>query len=116
MAVYCIRRHYFNLLIYTTQYKDIMIRLFTMTVIFSIAILFAAPINAQSRLHGAYYGASQVAQNDAIRSRSEVVQEVKERYNAKVLRIQLSRDQSVYKVRVLMPNGKVRDLSIRARR
>lgn len=65
---------------------------------------------------GAWMNTSVVAQNGEIRSRNDVIQEVKRRYNAKVLRIELSRDQTVYHVRILMPDGKVRNLSINARR
>ncbi|GHA15654.1 hypothetical protein GCM10008090_26530 [Arenicella chitinivorans] len=65
---------------------------------------------------GAWLNTSVVAQNGEIRSRNDVIQEVKRRYNAKVLRIELSRDQTVYRVRILMPDGKVRNLSINARR
>ena len=65
---------------------------------------------------GAWINATVVAQNGEIRSRNDVIQEVKRRYNAKVLRIELSRDQTVYHVRILMPDGKVRNLSINARR
>ncbi|RBP50845.1 PepSY domain-containing protein [Arenicella xantha] len=82
----------------------------------SIALMSGAPVNAQSRFDAFPSASRYIAQSNGIRSRSEVVQEVKDRYNAKVLRIQLNKDRSVYKVRVLMPNGKVRDLSIRASR
>ncbi|MFT6409055.1 MAG: putative membrane protein YkoI [Arenicella sp.] len=58
------------------------------------------------------------SQNDSanLRSRSEVVQEVKRRYNAEVLKISLDKSQQVYRVRVLMPGGKVRNLQVSARR
>ena len=49
-----------------------------------------------------------------MRSRSEVVQEVKRRYNAEVLKISLNQSRSSYNVRVLMPNGKVRNLKVSA--
>jgi len=48
------------------------------------------------------------------RSRSSVIEEVKNRYNAKVLKISLNEKAGVYHVRVLMPNGKVRSLQISA--
>lgn len=48
------------------------------------------------------------------RSRSSVIAEVKNRYNAKVLKISLNEKSGVYHVRVLMPNGKVRSLQISA--
>ena len=51
-----------------------------------------------------------------VRSRSEVVAEVKKRYNAKVLKISLNNKKTHYAVRVLMPNGKVRNLKISAQR
>lgn len=58
------------------------------------------------------------SQNEQIqlRSRSEVVNEVKERYNAKVLKISLNKQKTKYNVRVFMPSGKVRNLEINARR
>jgi len=53
----------------------------------------------------------------AVRSRSEVVQEVKRRHSgAEVLKISLSRNGTTYNVRVLMPNGKVRSLQVSALR
>lgn len=58
------------------------------------------------------------AQNNAsqYRSKSEVVSQVKQSYNAKVLKISLNKKRAVYKVRVLMPNGKVKNVQINARR
>ncbi|NND83176.1 MAG: hypothetical protein HKN50_12175 [Gammaproteobacteria bacterium] len=50
------------------------------------------------------------------RSRSEVVAEVKRRYDARVLKISLNRKREIYNVRILMPNGKVRNLQVSARR
>ena len=50
------------------------------------------------------------------RNRSEVMQEVKRRYDAKVLKISLNKQREVYNVRVLMPSGKVRNIQISARR
>lgn len=59
-----------------------------------------------------------LAQNkrSELRSRSEVVEEVKRRYNARVLRISLNRQQEIYDVRVLMPNGKVKNIKMSATR
>jgi hypothetical protein len=51
-----------------------------------------------------------------LRSRSDVIHEVKTRYNAEVLKITLDERQQLYRVRVLMPNGKVRNLQVSARR
>ena len=51
-----------------------------------------------------------------VRPRSEVMQEVKQRYNAKVLKISLNQRRDTYNVRVLMPNGKVRSLKVSALR
>ena len=48
------------------------------------------------------------------RSRSSVMEEVKRRYNAKVLKISLNEKAGVYNVRVLMPSGKVRSLQVNA--
>ncbi len=53
----------------------------------------------------------------SVRSRSEVVQEVKRRHRgAEVLKISLNRNGTAYNVRVLMPNGKVRSLQVSALR
>jgi len=60
------------------------------------------------------YKANRYAQN-SFRSRSDVMHEVKQRYNAKVLKISLNEKAGVYYVRVLMPNGKVRSLKVNAR-
>ena len=51
-----------------------------------------------------------------LRSRSEVVREVKRRYNAEVLKIQLNSSKTAYRVRILMPNGRVREVSVNARK
>jgi len=62
---------------------------------------------------GAYKQKRSYAQNKH-RSRASVMDEVKRRYNAKVLKISLNEKAGVYNVRVLMPNGKVRSLQISA--
>jgi len=62
------------------------------------------------------WGERQYSQRDNVRSRSEVIREVKERYKAEILRIEYKERSKAYKVRVLMPNGKVRNLTISARR
>lgn len=49
-----------------------------------------------------------------LRSRNEVVREVKRRYDAEVLRISLNKNRSAYKVRILLRNGKVRNLQVPA--
>lgn len=51
-----------------------------------------------------------------LKSRSQVIEEVKRRYDAEILKISLDERQQVYRVRVLMKNGKVRNLQISARR
>ena len=50
------------------------------------------------------------------RSKSEVVQSLKRQYNAKVLKISLNEQRAVYRVRLLMPSGKIRDIQVSARR
>lgn len=55
-------------------------------------------------------------ENEKFRSRSEVMKEVKRRYDARVLKISLNRQKAVYNVRMLMPNGKVRSIQVSARR
>jgi len=54
-----------------------------------------------------------LAQNN-LRSRNEVVNEVKQRYGARVLKISLNKKAGVYYVRLLMPNGKVRNIQVNA--
>jgi uncharacterized membrane protein YkoI len=51
-----------------------------------------------------------------LRSRNDVMQEVKRRYDAKVLKITLNKQREIYNVRVLMPNGKVRNIQVSAKR
>jgi len=62
-----------------------------------------------------YSKESRSTQNQ-FRSRSDVMSEVKQRYNAKVLKISLNEKSGTYSVRVLMPNGKVRSLQVSARK
>ena len=59
---------------------------------------------------------AQANQRNNFRTRSEVVREVKRRFNARVLKISLNRKRAVYNVRILLPNGKVRNLQVSARR
>jgi len=56
----------------------------------------------------------QYAQNSK-RSRSDVMNEVKQRYNAKVLKISFNEKTGVYNVRMLMPSGKVRSVKVNAK-
>ena len=56
------------------------------------------------------------AEKNDFRPKSEVVREVKRRYDARVLKISLNEKRGVYRVRILMPNGKVRNLTVNARR
>lgn len=49
-------------------------------------------------------------------SKSEVVRQVKREYDAQVLKVTLNEQRGVYDVRVLMPNGKVRNLTVSAKR
>jgi len=51
-----------------------------------------------------------------LKPRSVVMQEVKRRYDAEVLKITLDEAREVYKVRILMPNGKVCSIRISAKR
>ncbi len=53
---------------------------------------------------------------DQLRSRSEVVRQVKRDYNAEVLKISLNSSGSAYRVRILMPNGRVKEITVSARR
>lgn len=59
----------------------------------------------------------QLSQKKKVRSRSDAIREVKSRYNnAEVLRIKLNEKSMVYQVRVLMPNGKVKNVTVSATR
>ncbi len=48
------------------------------------------------------------------RSRSEVINEVKRRYDATVLKIRFNEQRAVYNVRILMPSGKIRSIQVSA--
>lgn len=50
------------------------------------------------------------------RSKGEVMNEVKHRYKAKVLRISLNEKRGVYNVRILLPSGRVKNVQFSARR
>ncbi len=54
--------------------------------------------------------------SSGLRSKSEVVREVKRKYDAEVLKISLNSSGNLYRVRILMPNGRIRDVSVSARR
>jgi len=79
------------------------------------ALLGSGAVMAYSYDSGAGWGNKEYAQNGNVRSRSEIIREVKNRYDAEILRISYDKKREVYKVRVLMPNGKVRNLTISAR-
>lgn len=49
-----------------------------------------------------------------LRSKSDVVREVKQRYNAQVLKIKLNQNGSAYRVRILLPSGRVKEVSVSA--
>ena len=66
--------------------------------------------------HRAHLGGTQYSQKDNFRSRDDVIREVKRRHNCEILKVSLDERKQQYKVRVLMPNGKVRNLKISARR
>lgn len=57
----------------------------------------------------------QLAQREQ-RSRSDVMSDVKKRFNAKVLKISLNAQTNTYNVRILLPNGKVRNVKMSAER
>ncbi|MBX2847627.1 MAG: hypothetical protein KTR16_04855 [Acidiferrobacterales bacterium] len=54
--------------------------------------------------------------SSALKSKNEVMQEVKSRYNGRVVKISLNERSQTYSVRVLLPNGKVKNLSVSAKR
>ncbi len=51
-----------------------------------------------------------------LRSKSEVMQEVKSSYNGQVVKMSLDEKTATYSVRVLLPNGKVKNISVSARK
>ena len=56
------------------------------------------------------------ASQGTLRSKDEVIKQIKQRHkNAKVLKISLNKQKTVYRVRVLMHSGKVRQLTVNAR-
>ena len=93
-----------------------------------LAVFWGAMAHAQSGYSQNGYGNSiaavpepgiWLAQNDSDRgwrSKSDVMREAKRRYDARVLKITLNEKRGVYRVRLLMPNGKVRVVSINAKR
>ena len=54
--------------------------------------------------------------SSALKSKSEVMREVKRRYNGQVVKISLNDRTQTYSVRVLLPNGKVKNLTVSARK
>ena len=57
------------------------------------------------------------AKSSNLRSKSDVINDVKNRYKgAKVLRIKLNSSGTSYKVRILMPSGKVKNVSVSAQK
>lgn len=52
--------------------------------------------------------------NGSLRSKGEVINDVKRRYNATVLKIRLNEKRAVYDVRILMPSGKVKSIQVSA--
>ena len=77
------------------------------------------PMSSLSSHNNPYSVQRDYAQNDSrkeVRSRSDVVREVKRRYDAQVLKITLNQQRSAYRVRILMPNGRVREVTVSARR
>lgn len=58
--------------------------------------------------------AYQTSQSRGLKSRSEVVSEVKQRYGGEVLKVVLDEKKAVYRVRILMPDGRVRVVSVNA--
>jgi len=55
------------------------------------------------------------AQSSGLRSKSSVISEVKKRYNGEVVKVSFNERKSSYSVRVLLPNGKVKNVEVSAR-
>lgn len=51
-----------------------------------------------------------------VRSKSEVVEQVKNQYDAQVLKIKLNSSKTKYQVRILLPDGKVRNITVSAKK
>lgn len=81
-----------------------------------LCLLNSGPVLAYTYQGQGVWGETEYAQSGNVRSESDIIREVKQRYNAEVLRISYNAKAKAYKVRVLMPNGKVRNLTISARR
>jgi len=62
------------------------------------------------------WSSPKLAQRSERRSRSDVMNEVKKRYDAKVLKISLNGKTNTYNVRILLPSGKVRNVKISAQK
>ncbi len=72
--------------------------------------------NGSSIVEHSYAQSQQRAPQKVRRSQSEVVRQVKRQYNAEVLKISMNQSGSAYRVRILMPNGRVREVSVSAYR
>jgi len=87
------------------------------TMFLSVGMLTVSGTAAARSYHDAeQWNSIEYSQGGDVKSRSEVIREIKRRYNAEVLRIGYDDARKVYRVRVLMPNGKVRNLTVSARR
>lgn len=80
--------------------------------------LYAGELRAsdQTRFYTDRFAQNQRNSDYRLRSKSEVVREVKQRYNAEVLKISLNQQRATYQVRILLPNGRVKQISVSARR
>ena len=58
----------------------------------------------------------QGSSSQAVRSKSDVVRDVKQRYNAQVLKITLDQNKATYRVRLLLPSGRIKEVSVSAKR
>jgi len=72
--------------------------------------LIEQPGHNVSRQYAPYF-----VQDQRLRSRSDVVREIKNKYDAEVLKISLNEKRTMYRVRVLMPSGRVRVITVNAR-
>jgi len=52
--------------------------------------------------------------SQSLRTKSEVMQEVKKQYNGMVLKMSLNQSAEMYSVRVLLPSGKIKNISVSA--
>lgn len=105
--------------------KQFTLTVFTLSLLAQSAMV-SAKINVNDRFRSEYnsHNSSQYnsvikpvhlhAQNSAIKSKREVMSKVSKQYDAQVLKIQLNSEGTSYSVRILLPSGKVKTVTVNA--